>query len=142
MDEAHHELTISRRWSVDVAGRARVLPAQVHGDVAPGFGQVADTVRAQLARAIARAYGEFATGGRRLGLRPETLAALAAPTVPPPGGRRGLVLHSDIPFTLGRWRCAMRCTGAWAGPGRIPRQCGSTARPSGDPGRRDPSRGR
>ena len=31
------------------------------------------------ARAIAHAYGVFATGGRELGLRPETLLLLAAP---------------------------------------------------------------
>jgi CubicO group peptidase (beta-lactamase class C family) len=53
------------------------------------------------ARAIARAYGELATGGRRLGLRPETLTALETPGPSPPGGRSDLVLHSDIPFTLG-----------------------------------------
>jgi CubicO group peptidase (beta-lactamase class C family) len=53
------------------------------------------------ARGIARAYGDLATGGRHLGLRSETLAALEAPPVPPPGGRRDLVLHSDIPFSLG-----------------------------------------
>jgi CubicO group peptidase (beta-lactamase class C family) len=52
------------------------------------------------ARGIARAYGELATGGRRLGLRPETVAALEAPAVWPPGGRRDLVLHSDIPVSL------------------------------------------
>jgi CubicO group peptidase (beta-lactamase class C family) len=38
------------------------------------------------ARAIARAYSVFATGGRELGLRPETLALLAAPAVPPTRG--------------------------------------------------------
>jgi CubicO group peptidase (beta-lactamase class C family) len=38
------------------------------------------------ARAIARAYGVFATGGRELGLRPETLDLLAAPAVPPARG--------------------------------------------------------
>jgi CubicO group peptidase (beta-lactamase class C family) len=38
------------------------------------------------ARAIARAYGVFASGGRELGLRPETIEALAAPAVP---SRRG-----------------------------------------------------
>jgi len=59
------------------------------------FGGVGD------ARGIARAYGELATGGRRLGLCPATLAALETPTAPPPGGRRDLVLHSDIPFSLG-----------------------------------------
>jgi len=53
------------------------------------------------ARGIARAYGELATGGRRLGLRPATPTALETPAAPPPGGRRDLVLHSDIPFSLG-----------------------------------------
>jgi CubicO group peptidase (beta-lactamase class C family) len=38
------------------------------------------------ARAIARAYSVFATGGRELGLRPETLELLAAPAVPPTRG--------------------------------------------------------
>ena len=53
------------------------------------------------ARGIAHAYGELATGGRRLGLRPETLVALETPGAPPSGGHRDIVLHSDIPFTLG-----------------------------------------
>jgi CubicO group peptidase (beta-lactamase class C family) len=53
------------------------------------------------ARGIARAYGELATGGRRLGLRPDTVAALEAPAVSPPGGSRDLVLHSDIRVSLG-----------------------------------------
>jgi CubicO group peptidase (beta-lactamase class C family) len=136
------------------------------------------------ARGIARAYGELATGGRQLELTLETVAAFEAPVVPPPGGRRDLVLHSDMPFTLGfgpagspaspsvrtsaatRWpvpvgrsawptppsgsashtrptawasgapptrtrsRCAMRCTGALAGPLRIP-----SARPNAGDGR-------
>ena len=38
------------------------------------------------ARAIARAYGVFATGGRALGLRQETLDLLAAPAVAPERG--------------------------------------------------------
>ncbi len=38
------------------------------------------------ARAIARAYSVFATGGRELGLRPETLRLLAAPAIPPARG--------------------------------------------------------
>jgi len=37
-------------------------------------------------RAITRAYGEFATGGRELGLRAETLQALAAPAIAPARG--------------------------------------------------------
>ena len=38
------------------------------------------------ARAMARAYSAFATGGRELGLREETLRALMAPAVPPARG--------------------------------------------------------
>jgi len=38
------------------------------------------------ARAIARAYGAFATGGRELGLRRATLDLLAAPAIPPAHG--------------------------------------------------------
>jgi len=38
------------------------------------------------ARAIAHAYSVFATGGRQLGLRPETLDLLGAPAVPPTRG--------------------------------------------------------
>jgi hypothetical protein len=38
------------------------------------------------ARAMARAYMVFATGGRDLGLRPETLQALTAPAVPAASG--------------------------------------------------------
>ncbi len=53
------------------------------------------------ARAIARAYGAFATGGRELGLRPETLAALSAPPVPPAHGFHDDGLMGDIRFSLG-----------------------------------------
>ena len=38
------------------------------------------------ARAIARAYGVFATGGQALQLRPETLQASSAPAIPPTRG--------------------------------------------------------
>ena len=54
------------------------------------------------ARAIARAYSVFATGGRELGLRPETLALLAAPAVPPTRGFYDECLKGDgIQFSLG-----------------------------------------
>jgi CubicO group peptidase (beta-lactamase class C family) len=54
------------------------------------------------ARGIARAYSVFATGGRELGLRPQTLELLAAPAVPP---RRGfydecMKVHG-VQFSLG-----------------------------------------
>lgn len=52
-------------------------------------------------RAMARAYGAFASDGGDLGLRPETLEALTAPPVRPCDGIRDLVLHVDLCFSLG-----------------------------------------
>jgi CubicO group peptidase (beta-lactamase class C family) len=62
------------------------------------------------ARAIARAYGAFATGGRELGLRQETLDLLAAPAVPPVRGFRDECLHADVHFSLG----FMKPGGVWS----------------------------
>ena len=53
------------------------------------------------ARAVARAYGEFATGGAALGLTAETLDALQRPALEPSGGRMDLVLHIETVFSLG-----------------------------------------
>ena len=54
------------------------------------------------ARAIAGAYTEFATGGRTLGLRRETLDLLAAPAVPPARGFYDECLKGDgVQFSLG-----------------------------------------
>jgi CubicO group peptidase (beta-lactamase class C family) len=53
------------------------------------------------ARAIARAYGVFATGGEELRLRPETLQALAAPAVPPTHGFYDECLLGEVRFSLG-----------------------------------------
>jgi CubicO group peptidase (beta-lactamase class C family) len=54
------------------------------------------------ARGIAGAYSEFATGGRTLGLRGETLDLLAAPAVPPARGFYDECLKGDgIQFSLG-----------------------------------------
>jgi CubicO group peptidase (beta-lactamase class C family) len=53
------------------------------------------------ARAIAQAYGEFATGGRKLGLREETLKQLMAPAVPPLHGFHDEALKVEAPFSLG-----------------------------------------
>jgi CubicO group peptidase (beta-lactamase class C family) len=57
-----------------------------------GIGQV---------RSIARAYGEFATGGKTLGITAETMGELRAPAVSPPGGTMDLVLHMDTSYSLG-----------------------------------------
>ena len=53
------------------------------------------------ARALARAYGVFATGGEELGIREETLRQLMAPAVPPVHGFRDACLKVEIPFSLG-----------------------------------------
>ena len=53
------------------------------------------------ARAIARAYSEFATGGREYGLRKDTLALLAAPAVPAAQGFHDECLHGEAQFSLG-----------------------------------------
>jgi CubicO group peptidase (beta-lactamase class C family) len=54
------------------------------------------------ARAIALAYSVFATGGRELQLRPETLRALAAPAVPPTHGFYDeCLLSDDVQYSLG-----------------------------------------
>jgi CubicO group peptidase (beta-lactamase class C family) len=53
------------------------------------------------ARDIARAYGVFATGGRELKLRRETLDLLAAPAIPPTCGFHDECLKGEVQFSLG-----------------------------------------
>jgi CubicO group peptidase (beta-lactamase class C family) len=54
------------------------------------------------ARAIARAYSAFATGGQELQLRPETLQALSAPAIPATNGFYDeCMLADDVRFSLG-----------------------------------------
>jgi CubicO group peptidase (beta-lactamase class C family) len=54
------------------------------------------------ARAIARAYSAFATGGPELGLRSETLNLLAAPAIPPARGFYDECMKADnVQFSLG-----------------------------------------
>ena len=57
-----------------------------------GIGQV---------RSIAKAYGEFATGGAALGIRGETMSALTDAAAPPTDGSYDLVLHEESVFSLG-----------------------------------------
>jgi len=53
------------------------------------------------ARAMAHAYSAFATGGRALGLRQETLDLLAAPAIPPAAGFYDECLKGEVQFSLG-----------------------------------------
>lgn len=57
---------------------------------------------------MARIYGDLATGGRRLGLRPATLAALRDPAPRPSGGSYDLVLHLNSLYSLGFAKPAVR----------------------------------
>jgi len=62
------------------------------------------------ARAIAHAYGVFATGGRELGLRQETLDLLAAPAIPPTRGFYDECMKGEgVQFSLG----FMKSTSVW-----------------------------
>ncbi len=53
------------------------------------------------ARAIAKAYGVFASGGRELGLRPETIEALKAPAIPARHGFYDECFRGPAQFSLG-----------------------------------------
>ena len=62
------------------------------------------------ARAIARAYSVFATGGRELQLQQTTLDLLAAPAIPPTRGFHDECMKSDdVQFSLG----FMKSTAEW-----------------------------
>ena len=73
------------------------------------------------ARAVAHAYSVFATGGRELGLKPETLKELAAPAVPPTKGFFDECLKGEAEFSLGfmkssRW-IPFGSSGSFGAPG-------------------------
>jgi CubicO group peptidase (beta-lactamase class C family) len=53
------------------------------------------------ARAMAQAYSEFATGGRLLGVREETLQQLMVPAAPPLHGFYDEVMQMEVAFSLG-----------------------------------------
>lgn len=60
-----------------------------------GIGQV---------RAIARAYGVFASGGEELGIREETMRCPCEPDSPPAPGCFDEVMKMEIHFSLGYWK--------------------------------------
>lgn len=73
------------------------------------------------ARAMARAYSVFATDGRELGLRADTLQALAAPAIPSAHGFYDEGVRGDMEYSLGfmkncaNWRFGH--AGAFGAPG-------------------------
>lgn len=87
------------------------------------------------ARAIARAYSIFATGGRELGLRQETLDLLAAPAIPPTRGFHDECLKAEVQFSLGFmkpsavWPFGSPCSFGAPGSRRIAWLCRSGGTP-------------
>ena len=73
------------------------------------------------ARAMARAYSVFATGGQEIGLRPETLRALTAPAIPPEHGFYDVALKGAVEFSLGFMKPSRNWsfghTGSFGSPG-------------------------
>lgn len=78
-------LGLTKRYN-DLDMQSIELPA------ANGIGQV---------RSIAKAYSEFATGGKTLGLRQETLNALTEPAATPTEGPMDEVLRFNTTYSLG-----------------------------------------
>src|SRR5262245_22277674 len=93
--------TMSRRSKIVKSLRGSELPHDAARVYARNL-EVPSGGAVGTARGIARAYSAFATGGWELELRPETLAALAAPAVPPTRGAYDVCMKvSGIAFSLG-----------------------------------------
>ena len=92
---------MNRRSNISKALRGSELPHDSQHIYARDF-EVPSGGAVGTARAMARAYSVFATGGHELGLRPETLALLAAPAVPPTRGFYDECMKVDgVQFSLG-----------------------------------------
>ncbi|MFY9620619.1 MAG: serine hydrolase domain-containing protein [Pyrinomonadaceae bacterium] len=93
--------SINPRSKIVQALRGSELPHDEHSTYVRNF-EVPSGGAVGTARAIARAYSVFATGGRELGLRQETLDLLAAPAIPPTRGFYDECMKTDgIQFSLG-----------------------------------------
>jgi CubicO group peptidase (beta-lactamase class C family) len=86
-------LKAPRRLMLDIANPRSRINRALWGDlpedrdhVYPRIVEVPSGGGIGTARAIAKAYGVFATGGKELGLREETLKQLRAPAIPPTRG--------------------------------------------------------
>ena len=92
---------MNRRSKISRALRGSELPHDEHHIYARNL-EVPSGGAIGTARAIARAYSVFATGGRELGLRQETLDLLAAPAVAPSRGFYDECMKTDgVQFSLG-----------------------------------------
>jgi CubicO group peptidase (beta-lactamase class C family) len=93
--------TMNRRSKISKALRGSELPHDEPRVYARNL-EVPSGGAVGTAKAIAHAYSVFATGGREMGLRPETLELLAAPAVPPTRGFYDECMKGHgIQFSLG-----------------------------------------
>jgi CubicO group peptidase (beta-lactamase class C family) len=93
--------TFNRRSKISKALRGSELPHD-DGRIYARNLEVPSGGAVGTARAIARAYSAFATGGGELGLRPETMALLAEPAIPPTRGFYDECMKmSGVGFSLG-----------------------------------------
>jgi len=92
--------TVNPRANIRRALRGSELPHHTPHVYARNL-EVASGGGVGTARAIARAYSVFATGGRELQLRPQTLQALSAPAISPTRGFYDECMLSDVQFSLG-----------------------------------------
>ena len=92
--------TLNPRAKIRLALRGSELPHDPPHVYARNL-EVASGGGVGTARAIARAYSVFATGGRELQLRPETLQALCAPAIPAARGFYDECMLGEVQFSLG-----------------------------------------
>ena len=92
--------TLNPRAKIRLALRGSELPHDPPHVYARNL-EVASGGGVGTARAIAHAYGVFASGGRELELRPETLQALSAPAIPSAHGFYDECMLSEVRFSLG-----------------------------------------
>jgi CubicO group peptidase (beta-lactamase class C family) len=92
--------TMNRRSKIVRALRGSELPHDEQRVYARNF-EVPSGGAVGTARAIAHAYGVFATGGHELRLRQETLDLLAAPATPPTRGFYDECMKGEAQFSLG-----------------------------------------
>ena len=91
---------VNRRSKIVRALHGSELPHDAERIYARNF-EIAAGGAVGTARAIARAYGAFATGGAEFNLRRETLYLLAAPAVPPTLGFFDECMKGEAAFSVG-----------------------------------------
>jgi CubicO group peptidase (beta-lactamase class C family) len=98
-------MVLSGIWPRSLVARSvKTLRLQNPADIGnPGFRDVEIPSANGIgeARAIARIYGSLATGGQKLGIRPQTWHELTAPAASPPCGVRDAILKMDTQYSFG-----------------------------------------